>query len=153
MVLIPKNGNDNIMTPPSIAMKIVQHFRPHGKTLEPCKGDGAFISAMPDCDWYENTDFMSVKGHWDWIVTNPPWGKFRSFLIKSMEIADNIVFLSLINTWFMRARMRDMKQYGFGLIEILIIDPLPPKPWPQTGLALGAGWARRGWMGGIYFSS
>ena len=24
MVLIPKNGNDNIMTPPSIAMKIVQ---------------------------------------------------------------------------------------------------------------------------------
>lgn len=154
MVLIPKGGNDKIMTPDNIAIQIVNHFKPHGKILEPCRGEGAFIRALEgNCDWCEiseGRDFLEISGHWDWIITNPPWSKFRKFLQKGMEVSDNIVFLSFVNAWFMKARMRDMKKHNFGLIEVLTIDT---GKWISTGLTIGAGWIRRGWEGGVHFSS
>ncbi len=152
--LAPHGGNDRIMTPPETARLILAHFRPHGRILEPCCGSGSFSNLMPGCDWCEldeGRDFLALDGHWGWIVTNPPWSKFRDFLRHGMEVADNIVFLCLINAWFMRARQRDMAQAGFGLVEILHV-PVPPPPWPQAGFCLGAGWLRRGWTGGVHFS-
>ena len=129
-------------------------FRPSGRILEPCRGQGAFTDIMLGCDWCEideGRDFLSTEGQWDWIVTNPPWSQFRDFLRHGMEVADNIVFLCLINAWFMRARQRDIESAGFGLVEILHL-PVPPPPWPQTGFSLGAGWLRRGWNGGLHFA-
>jgi hypothetical protein len=93
---------------------------------------------MPGCDWCEiaeGRDFLTVSGRWDWIITNPPWSQFRPFL----------------NAWFMRARQRDIQNKGFGLVEILEV-PVPPKPWPQAGFSLGAGWLRRGWTGSISYT-
>ena len=151
--LAPRGGNDRIMTPDETAKMIVQHFMPCGRILEPCKGDGAFVRAMPGCDWCEideGRDFLEVRGHWDWIVTNPPWSRIRDFIQHSMEVADNIVFLCLINAWFMSARQRDIAQSRFGLVEVLHVQT-PPKPWPQAGFSLGAGWLRRGWSGSTTF--
>src|SRR6266550_6132483 len=144
--LAPQGGNDCIQTPDLGADAIVRHYRPSGRILEPCKGDGAFVRAIPNCDWCEikeGKDFLVVNDHWDWIMTNPPWSKFREFLNKGMEVGENIVFVSLINAWFMRARRRDIKKAGFGLVEVLEL-PVPPKPWPQAGFSLGATWLRRG---------
>lgn len=101
------------------------------------------------CELDEGRDFMKWQGKCDWIVTNPPWSKFRDFLNHSMEIADNIVFLCLTNAWYMKARQRDIEEAGFGLVEILHLDT-PPAPWPQAGFQLGAGWLRRGWKGSTY---
>ena len=151
--LVPCNGNDRIYTPSFLAKLIIDHFKPTGKILEPCRGKGAFSELMVGCDWCEideGCDFLKQEGHWDWIVTNPPWSKFRDFLKHSMEVADNVVFLSLVNAWFMRARQKDIADAGFGIIEILCI-PIPSAPWPQTGFSLGACWIRKGWMGGIHF--
>ena len=109
----------------------------------------ALTGAGCDCEYCEikeGIDFLTIEGHWDWVTTNPPFSKFRAFLKKSMQVADNIVFLSLINAWFMRARQRDITDEGFGLVEILKV-PTPPKPWPQFGMCLGAAWLRRGWKG------
>lgn len=129
-----------------MASRIVAHFHPVGLILEPCAGAGAFVRAIPGCDWCEideGRDFLTTRGHWDWIVTNPPWSKFRPFLQHSMRVADNVVFLSLVNAFFMRARIADMRNAGFGIVEILLL-PTPPKPWPQTGFQLGATHIRRG---------
>lgn len=152
--LAPRGGCDLVWTPDSLAAQIVEHFQPSGKILEPCKGGGAFTRAMPGCEWCEislGSDFLAVEGKWDWIVTNPPWSQFRAFLRKSMEVADNVVFLSLLNAWFMRARVRDMRSAGFGLVEVLMVET-PPKPWPQTGFQLAAVHAKRGHKGATIFN-
>jgi hypothetical protein len=83
------------MTPVYLAKQIVNHFNPKGKILEPCCGNGNFLSVIPTADWCEidkNKDFLTIQGHWDWIITNPPYSKYRDFLAKSMEVSDNIVF-------------------------------------------------------------
>jgi hypothetical protein len=68
-----------------------------------------------------------------------------------MEVADNVVFLCLINAFFMRARIRDMEQAGFGFREIVFLDT-PKAPWPQTGFQLGAIFIQRGATGPVKFS-
>ena len=152
--LAPKGGNDKVWTPDDVAVRIVSHFAPSGKCLEPCKGGGAFMRAMPLCDWCEideGRNFLTTEGKWDWVVTNPPWSQFRPFLLKSMEVADNVVFLSLLNAWFMRARVRDMRNAGFGIVEVLMLDT-PKKPWPQTGFQLSAVHVKRGYHGPVVFN-
>lgn len=147
--LAPKGGNDKVYTPDGLAAAIVAHYKPFGTILEPCRGQGAFVRAMPGCSWCEiddGRDFFNVFGAYDWIVTNPPWSQFRAFLNQSMRLADNIVFLSLVNAFFMKARVNDMRGYDFGMVEILMLDT-PPKPWPQTGFQLGATYIKRGWKG------
>ena len=158
--LAPRGGNDRVYTPPDLAAKIVRHFMPSGRILEPCAGQGAFVTALKEecgeesVDWCEvdqGLDFFDWEERVDWIVTNPPWSQFRPFLRHAMAVADNVVFLCLTNAWFMKARRRDMQEYGFGLVEILEIEA-PPSPWPQTGFQLSAAWARRGWTGGTHMT-
>lgn len=132
-----KNGNDNIQTPVYLCKQIVDYFKPTGKILEPCCGEGNFLKVMK-ADWCEITkgrDFLKVSGHWDWIITNPPYSKYRDIFNKAMEVADNIVFLQLINAIFYKARLRDMWSKGFGIEEIWCIDT--PKEFPQFGFQLG----------------
>ena len=158
--LAPRGGNDRVYTPARLAKDIVQHFKPFGACLEPCEGKGAFTSALKEsnaewvftCEIDNGVDFMALQNvRVDWIVTNPPWSQFRAFLAKSMEISDNVVFLALLNAWFMRARVADMRKAGFGLVEVLMLDT-PPKPWPQTGFQLAAVHAKRGHTGATTFS-
>lgn len=153
--LAPKGGNDRIYTPPDLAKAIVEHFNPglFDCILEPCAGPigkQAFVDALASYDvtWLEldeGLDFFSHKssGRYDWVITNPPWSKFRAFLKKSMECSTNVVFLCLVNAFFMKARRQDMADENFGIKEILFV-PTPPKPWPQTGFALGAVHIQRG---------
>lgn len=144
--LSTKNGNDKVMTPIYICKKIINHFKPIGSILEPCKGTGNFLSIIPNADWYEldeGKDFLTARGHWDWIITNPPYSQYRDFLNKSMEIADNIVFLQLINATFYKARLRDMLNNNFGIKEIWCIDT--PKEFPQFGFQMGCVYYKRNW--------
>jgi hypothetical protein len=147
--LIPKGGNDCVMTPPDLARQIVGHFNPSGCILEPCMGDGSFYYSLQpfalneQVDWCElskgrdflTTDFGGKK--YTYIVTNPPFSKFRAFLKKSMEVADNIIFLCTINHVFgLRARLKDIKDAGFYIRETLLCNT--PKSWPQSGFQVGA---------------
>ena len=150
--LTPHGGNDVVYTPDDLALAIVNHFKPSGLILEPCAGGGAFVRAMPGCDSFElqdGTDFLYQNGKWDWVITNPPWSKLRAFLNKSMEVSDNVVFLCLVNAFFMKARRNDIKEAGFGIKEILYV-PTPPKPWPQTGFCLAAVHVAKGHTGPIH---
>jgi len=132
-----KNGNDKVNTPIYLCKQIVEHFKPSGKILEPCCGEGNFLKVM-ESDWFEidkGKDFMQAIGHWDWIITNPPYSKYRDFLNKSMQVADNIVFLQLINATFYKARLRDIYKNNFRIKEIYMVDT--PKEFPQFGFQMG----------------
>lgn len=149
--LAPKGGNDKVYTPDYLAKQIVDHFKPIGRILEPCRGTGSFAQYLGECDWCElddGRDFLTHTGEYDWIITNPPWSQLRAFLKKSMELSENIVFLSLVNAFFMKARVEDMRNSNFGIVEILMLDT-PSKPWPQTGFQLGATHIKRGYHGDI----
>ncbi len=152
--LAQSNGNDCVQTPVDVAEDIVTHFAPSGSILEPCKGDGNFLKAMPDAEWCEikeGKDFLELTDKkYDWIITNPPYSIYRKFLNKSMEIADNIVFLQLINATFYKARLRDLKENNFGIKEIYMMDT--PKTFPQFGFQVGCVHYKRGYKGPITFN-
>lgn len=135
--LIPKNGNDKVYTPISLCKKIIQYFKPQGLILEPCKGTGNFSNLLPNCEWCEideNKDFFDYNNqNVDWIITNPPYSIVKKFLLKSYEIkAKNIVYVIPINHILgLKARLNDMKKYGYSMREIILIDT--PKEFPQSG--------------------
>jgi hypothetical protein len=149
--LIPKGGNDIVMTPLNICELIVKHFNPQGKILEPCCGTGNFLKFLPkETDWCEiskGKDFFNYNKKVDWIITNPPWSKIRPFMQHSMKIADNIVFLATINHLWLKARLRDIKEANFGIKEILLLDT--PKEFPQSGFQMGCFHLQKNYKGNI----
>ena len=166
--LIPTNTKreDCVQTPVDLALDIMNHFKPSGNVLDPCKGKGNFIQAYENynlikqlegnegikwtwCETLENKDFFDFQERTDWIITNPPYSKMRKFIQHSMEVSDNIVFLTTINHLWLKARIRDIREAGFGIKEIIIFDT--PKTFPQSGFQIGAFHLQRGYVGDIKF--
>ncbi len=138
-----------IMTPVVLAQSIVDSFAPRGRLLDPCRGSGAFHNALRRhsetvdwCELSEGRDFLRYNEPADWIISNPPWSKFRAFLTHAMEIADNIVWLVTL-PHLTRARLDDMDAAGFGIAR-MIRFPNPPPPWPGGGFQLIAAHFSRG---------
>ncbi len=147
-------SNDVIQTPRELAARVVAHFKPTGRCLEPCRGEGAFSDLLPKgSDWCEilaGRDFLALPVPavpYDWIITNPPWSQIRKFLGHAMACADNVVFLMTINHVWTKARLRDISAAGFALKEIVMLDM--PKNFPQSGFQLGAVHVARGWQGDV----
>jgi len=148
-------SDDVVMTPEPLAKKIINHFNPEGSVLEPCKGSGVFYNNFNNtnkywCEISENIDFFDFDKKVDWIITNPPWSKIRNFLIHSMELSDNIVFLFTINHLWTKARLRDIKEMGFGIKEIIIFDT--PNNFPQSGFQVGVVYIKKHYIGNIKFT-
>lgn len=146
-------SNDDVQTPIELAEQLVAHFKPQGRILEPCRGDGNFTRILRFADWCEikeGRDFMAWNTKVDWIVTNPPWSEIRRFLGHAMEVADHVVFLLTINHVWTKARVRDIREAGFGIKEIVLVDM--PISFPQSGFQLGAVYIARGWVGPITLS-
>jgi hypothetical protein len=143
-------SDDVVQTPVEMAGRLVQHFKPQGRILEPCRGQGHFLQFLPGAEWCElkeGRDFMEWDKKVDWIITNPPWSKIRSFLQHAMRWSDDIVFLLTINHIWTKARLRDIKESGFGLKEICLLEM--PDSFPQSGFQLGAVHVQRDWGGDI----
>ncbi len=141
-------SDDVVQTPQEMAGRLVRHFAPSGRVLEPCCGKGHFLAHMPgaaSCEIQRGDDFFDWTEKVDWIVTNPPWSQIRPFLIHSMEVADHVVFLMTVNHIWTKARLRDVREHGFGLKEICLVE-MPPE-FPQSGFQLGAVYVARGWTG------
>lgn len=146
-------SNDVVQTPKGLARRIVKHFNPKGRILEPCCGEGHFLEHLPKASWCEiekGRDFFSWNESVDWIVTNPPWSQIRSFLRHSMEVSDNIVFLMTINHIWTKARLRDLREHNFAIKEIALVEM--PEEFPQSGFQLGAVYLARSWAGDVKLS-
>lgn len=143
-------SDDVVMTPIALAEKLVKHFNPQGKGLEPCCGCGNILRFLENADWCEITkgkDFFDYNKKVDYIFTNPPWSMIRKFLQHSMELANNIYFLFTINHLWTKARLRDIEKAGFGIVEICIFDT--PKEFPQSGFQVGMVHLQRGYKEGL----
>ena len=158
MALCPKTNQpeqDVVYTPSYLAKEIIDHYKPTGHMLEPCKGAGAFLQYMPNADYceiQEGSDFYDYKDKVDWIITNPPWSKIRQFLQHSYDIkAENIVYLCNFNAFVTRARLRSIFSNGYGIKEVYCVDN-PKTNWPQTGFQLAATHIQRGWDGPLKFT-
>ena len=151
-------AHDLVATPQSLANLIVSYFNPSGRLLDPSAGDVTkpFFTAMLQpgiaaeyVDWCEigvGLDFFDYPARVDWIITNPPWSKFRRFLLKGYEVADHVVYLGTLTHFVTRARLEDARRAGFGLVTALLVHQ-PPPPWPSSGFQLAAVHLSRGWTG------
>ena len=156
-----KNSPDKdlVMTPPFVAKNIIDHFNPTGKILDPCRGQGAFYDQYPEycekdwCELAEGKNFYDYQKKVNWIITNPPWSEIRKFILHGMIVADNIVYLTTINQYTTKARLRDIRDNHFGIKEFHYVKT-PPKEsgWPQLGFQLGAVHIQRHWKGDIKLS-
>ena len=147
-------SDDEIMTPEYLAEALVNHFKPNGKILEPCKGTGNFLKFLPKdtlwCEISEGKNFFDFNEKVDWIITNPPWSQIRKFLQHSLEISKNVCFLFTINHLWTKARIRDIKNIGFGIREIAIFDT--PDNFPPLGFQVGMVHLQAKYSGDIIFS-
>jgi hypothetical protein len=143
------NPKDVVMTPPQIAKRIVQHFKPSGRILDPCRGNGAFADEMPGCEWCEireGKDFMEWHEPVDWIVSNPPYSNFYEWMCHSFDVAENVVYLIPTQKVFTPLRcLTAALEYG-GIKEILIIGTGTQCGFP-LGFAVGAVHFKRGYKG------
>jgi hypothetical protein len=148
---VPLVEKDVVYTPDGMAREIVDFFKPTGRILEPCKGDGAFLRYMPAADWCEialGRDFFLYQDKVDWIVGNPPYSIFNIWLRHSFEIADHIVYLIPLNKIFNDFGMlKDIYIYG-GVKQIYAIGRGEKINFPM-GYAVGAVHFQRGHKGGM----
>lgn len=142
-ILVPDGGNDDFNTPHKLCRQCIDKLplNRNTTTLEPCRGSGNFYHLLANtkrdwCEIKEGRDFFDYRGHVDWIITNPPWSLARRFLIKSMQVSDNIGFLITINHIVaLKARWRDIRSCGFRITKIYLVNT--PKEFPQSGFQLG----------------
>lgn len=149
--LIPVGGNDRVYTPQETVKSVIGELPLCGKILDPSAGFGVFgraIKSIYNLDIVEldidfGMDFFDEIRKFDWIITNPPWSKFKPFLEHSAKLADNIAFLVTITHFVTKARLKILKDAGFYIKQIHCIDT-PPKPWPQSGFQVAMVWCSKG---------
>jgi hypothetical protein len=108
---MPKGKSDVVYTPPWCARDMVDHFKPSGTVLDPCKGAGVFLRFLPPgtawCEIAEGVDFYQWRGPVDWVVGNPPYSQTRAWLRHSYRVAANVLYL---------VPFRNLTS-GYGLLE------------------------------------
>lgn len=91
------NYSDVHYTDGSVAKRIVEHFNPTGRCMEPFRGEGAFYQHLPEgSDWCEITDgrdFFDCSVGYDWIITNPPFSILTPVFRHAFSLSENCVFL------------------------------------------------------------
>jgi len=147
--------NDLVYTEGALARRLIDHFGPTGRILDPCRGNGAFYDNFPEtrywCEIRDGRDFLAWNEPCDWIMTNPAWSKklYRAISQHAFEIAENVVFLArLHNAIGTYARHQDWRSRGHGLREIIVLN------WRDAGLrsegfVLGAFYWQRRWAGSV----
>lgn len=146
MALDPR---DVVYTPDWVARDMVDYFKPTGKILEPCAGDGVFLNYLPDAEWCEiekGIDFFAWSKPVDWMVGNPPFSIMNKWLEHSFIAAANVLYLMPMNKPFNSVyRMKIILAYGnirairaYGHGSLFGMD---------YGFAVGAFWFQRDYKG------
>ena len=95
----------------------------------------------------EGKDYFDFNKKVDWVFTNPPWNKVTPFLEHSLEIANDICFLIVLQQLWTKKRLRLIKENGFGIKEICYFKE--PDNFPHLGIQIGMVHISRGYQGGI----
>ena len=103
LLQIALNPSDVVYTPDWVAKDMVEFFKPSGRVLDPCKGDGAFTKYLTNAEWCEielGRDFFKWTEPVDWIIGNPPYGMFSEWIDYSFGIANHVCYLLPANKPF-----------------------------------------------------
>jgi len=114
------NPTDIVYTPDWVASDMVHFFKPIGKVLEPCFGDGAIFRYLPSgsewCEIEKGRDFFAWTKKADWIISNPPFSAkiFNEWLNHSFDLAPEVVYLLPIHFVFRSAsKLRIIRERGW----------------------------------------
>ncbi len=146
---------DAIFTPDWCAKDMIDFFKPTGKILEPCMGDGAFLRYLPEgtpwCEIDKGRDFFAWNEQVDWIVTNPPYSIFNEFLFHGFSVCENIVYLIALSKFFTAyGLLTEVKKRGW--IKHARIYGTGSKLKFPNGNAYAAVYFKRGWSGDTSWS-
>ena len=157
LLQIPLDPGDVVYTPDWVARDMVEFFKPSGRILEPCAGDGVFLKYLPDgtewCEIEKGRDFFAWTEPVDWIVGNPPYKLFSEWMRHSMQAATNILYIiaankpynsgAFIKDWINWGKPVHMRYYGraasIGMKETM--------GWPMAAFHF-----QRGYTGPMYSS-
>lgn len=118
---------DVVYTPDWCARDMVDWFKPSGRVLEPCKGDGAIYKYLPaGAEWCEielGRDFFAYSKQVDWIVGNPPYGMMLEWMRHSFSVSINIVYVIPINKVFNSYKVLSEIFNSGGIKHIRVIGP------------------------------
>jgi hypothetical protein len=154
LLQIALDKKDVVYTPDWVARDMVEFFKPTGRILEPFAGEGAILKYLSGADWFEinkGKDFLSVTEHYDWIISNPPYGRLAKWIRFSFGVADNIVYLIPMHYLFVSTSiMKAIHSYG-GIKHIHVYDEKNFKDW-SIGFAIGAVHFQKDYHGGMAIS-
>lgn len=146
--------NDVVYTPDWAANDIVEWFKPSGRILEPCKGQGAILKYLPGASWCEITegkDFFQWVEPVDWIISNPPYSLFNEWLEHSFSLAPDIVYLIPMNKLFSGwGALVNLDKYGW-MKHVRLYGTGNKLKFPM-GNAIGAVHFQRGYWGATSWS-
>lgn len=117
---------DLVDTPRWLARLIVDHYEPHGRTLDPCMGNGVFYDCLPVvgrewCEIGKGRDFFLYDGYVDWIVSNPPYSILLQWIRHSLLVADHVVYLLPLHRVMGSFQfVQDVAAWG-GLREVFVL--------------------------------
>lgn len=142
--------NDIVYTPDEVAYDIVSHFAPTGVILDPCSGDGAFLRHLPAgaewCEVSKGRDFFQWNRRVDWIIGNPPYSNFKTWMEHSLSLADNVCYLvPLYKAWSSLQVVEYTNVYG-GIKEVYVVGSGSDIGW-QIGFPVGAVHWNKGYTG------
>ena len=155
LLQIALDPGDVVYTPDWVARDMVNFFKPSGRILEPCAGDGVFLRHLPpETEWCEiekGRDFFAWREQVDWCFGNPPYSVFSKWLGHSFQVADNIVYLIPLTRLFNSGYfLRRLHTWG-GIAHMRYYGDGGELDFP-IGFAIGAVHFQRNYTGGMYTS-
>lgn len=155
MKAVKVNPNDVVHTPKKWAADMIEHFKPEGLTLDPCRGKGAFYDQLTGdklwCEISEGVDFFKFTQNVDWIISNPPFSTFGPWLDHSLTLASDVVYLIPVNKIFSSiVKLNKIRLWG-GIPHIRYYGSGRDLGFP-FGFAVGAVHMKKGYSGPISIS-
>lgn len=141
LLQMPLDQKDVVYTPEWVARDMVEFFRPEGRILEPCKGNGVFLKFLPRhaewCEISEGKDFFTWSNPVDWIIGNPPYKVFSEWMYHSMTIGRKIAYLIPCNKPFNSWKILNVLQAWGSVKHMRVYGPGAKLDFP-IGFAIGA---------------
>jgi len=111
---------DNVRTPVVLAQDMINFFKPDGRCLDPCSGDGVFLRMLSKgsewCEIQQGRDFYAWHKPVDWIIGNPPYSHYTAWLRHSMTLSINIVYVMPVYKVFASGKFLD-ELFAWGGIK------------------------------------
>jgi hypothetical protein len=155
LLQIALDPGDVVYTPDWVAKDMVNFFKPSGRILEPCKGDGVFLKYLPPhtewCEIEEGRDFFAIHDRYDWIVGNPPYSCLSKWFEHSFRLSDNVLFfIPFAYTFSGMARIGIIRDYGW-IPSFRIYGSMTEIGWTvRGGTPAAAVHFQRGYTGPMY---